>query len=158
MDINVIAPNSPLPTSFAHSISITIKSFKGRRNVEVHLFRPEWSTKEEKDQDWTTLLGAPVDPSRTDPSGSKRIIMESFTDNERDRIINYLKEQYSTRLTAIHSSPLTFPVPTGLSGLSQIEAGKDVGFIEFKRIPSYPLDIPLKGLYDLAQHSPIVEE
>jgi len=137
---------------------MTIKSFKGRRNVEVHLFRSTWKADDENDQDWNTIIGTPMDSSKTDPSGSKRIVMESFTDDERDRIINYLKEQYSTRLTAIHSSPLTFPVPTGLTGLSQIEAGKGIGFIEFKKIPSYPLDIPLKGLYDLAQHLPIVEE
>lgn len=43
-------------------------------------------------------------------------------------------------------------------GLSQIQADKDIGFIEFTKIPSYSLDLPIKGLYDLSQHLPIVEE
>jgi hypothetical protein len=137
---------------------MTIKSFKGRRNVEVHLFRADWTKNDEENQDWNTLIGPPLDPAVPDKSGSKRIIMESFTTEERDHIISYLKEQYSTRLTAISSTPLTFPVPAGLSGLSQLEAGKDIGFIEFNKIPSYSLDIPMKGLYDLSQHSPIADE
>ena len=158
MDINIIEPNSPLPSNHAHSLSMTIKSFKGRRDVEVHLFRADWMANDEKGQDWDTLIESSVDPSVTDTSGSKRIIMESFTTDERDRVVNYLKEQYSTRLTAINSTPLTFPVPAGLAGLSQLEAGKSIGFIEFQKIPSYPLDIPMKGLYDLSQHPPIIEE
>ena len=158
MDISIIEPNSPLPSDHAHSISMTIRSFKGRRDVEVHLFRTDWTASDEKKQNWDTLVEPSKAPSTTDTSGSKRIIMESFTTNERDRIVNYLKEQYSTRLTAINSAPLTFPVPAGLAGLSQLEAGKSIGFIEFQKIPSYPLEIPMKGLYDLNQHLPIIEE
>ena len=158
MDINIIAPNYDPPSDHAHSISITIKSFKGRRNVEVHLFRSKWKANDEQNLDWKDLIGPPIEPSMTDKSGSKKIIMESFTIDERDLIINYLKEQYSTRLMSIRSTPLSFPVPAGLTGLSEIEAGKTIGFIEFDKIPSYPLDIPIKGLYDLGQHPPIVEE
>jgi len=158
MDINIIDPNSPPPTIFAHSISMTIKSFKGRRDVDIHLFRANLEDIDEDSQDWNTLIGPPVEPNRTDPSGSKKIVMESFTVDERDSIVNYLKRQYSTRLTAIDSAPLNFPVPAGLTGLSQIEAGKNIGFIEFEKIPNYTLDIPLKGLYDLSLHPPIVEE
>ncbi|WP_319544146.1 hypothetical protein [uncultured Pseudodesulfovibrio sp.] len=158
MDITVTPSSAPLPINRAFCLSMVIKSFKGRRDVEVHLFRACWDDGEFSDSDLDRLIGAPINPSSTDPAGSKAVIMESFTDSERDLIINYLKEQYSTRLTALRSSPLTFPVPAGLIGLSQIQAGKDVGFIEFEKIPSYSLKIPLKGLYDLSQHSPIVEE
>lgn len=105
MDINIITSDSPSPSDHAHSLSMVIKSFKGRRDVEVHLFRAQWDSADEDEQDWDALIGAPVDPSRTDPVGSKKIIMESFTTEERDDIVNYLKEQYSTRLTAIKSSP-----------------------------------------------------
>ena len=158
MNINIISPDSPLPTDHAHSLSMTIKSFKGRKDVQVHLFRAQWDNAEEDGLDWSVLIGEPLDPSRTDPVGSRKIVMESFTLEERDRIINYLKEQYSTRLTTISSAPLSFPVPAGLKGLSQIEAGKDVGFIDFIKIPSYTLGIPMRGLYDLSQHPPIVYE
>jgi hypothetical protein len=132
---------------------MTIRSFKGRRDVEVHLFRSSWESNEEKELNWPTLIegNAPQDSSKT-------VVMESFTTQERDRIVNYLKEQYSTRLTAIKSTPLTFPVPAGLPGLSQVAVGKTIGIIEFDQIPSYSLGLPIKGMYDLSQHPPIAEE
>lgn len=157
MDITVTPSPSTLPIDRAFCLSMVIKSFKGRRDVEVHLFRANWDDEEIKESDLDKLIGAPIDPSSTDPAGSQTVILESFTECERDLILNYLKEQYSTRLTALHSSPLTFPVPAGLKGLSQVEAGKNIGFIEFEKIPSYSLEIPLKGFYDLSQHPPIVE-
>jgi len=157
MDIIITPSSSPLPIDRAYCLSMVIKSFKGRRDVEVHLFRACWKDGEFKESDLDKLIGAPIDPSSTDPAGSRTVILESFTDSERDLIVNYLKEQYSTRLTALNSTPLTFPVPAGLTGLSQVHAGKNIGFIEFEKIPSYSLEIPLKGLYDLSQHPPIVE-
>ncbi|NDV19765.1 hypothetical protein GO013_10070 [Pseudodesulfovibrio sp. JC047] len=157
MDITVTPPTSPLPIDRAFCLSMVIKSFKGRRNVEVHLFRARWDDSANSQTDLDSLIGAPFDPAHTDHKGSRTVILESFTDTERDLIINYLKEQYSTRLTAIRSMPLTFPVPLGLTGLSQAQVSKNIGFIEFERIPSYSLEIPLKGLYDLSQHPPIVE-
>lgn len=155
MDITITQPNTPLPTQYAHSLSMVIKSFKGRRNVEVHLFRGSWEPSLEDEINWSDLIAS---GESTDTEGSRKVIMESFSSNERDRIINYLKGQYSTRLTTIRSTPLSFPVPAGLSGLSQLASDKSIGFIEFEKIPSYNLDLPLKGLYDLSQHPPIVEE
>lgn len=157
MDISIIQPDSPPPVPFAHSLSMVIKSFKGRKNVEVHLFRGKWNADQENDIDWHSLI-AHEDCSPADTEGGRAIVMEAFSSEERDRIINYLKEQYSTRLSAITSTPLSFPVPAGLTGLSQLPPSKSVGMIDFLKIPSYPLDIPLKGLYDLSQHPPIVEE
>lgn len=157
MDINIATPDTQPPTRLFNSLSMVIKSFKGRRDVEVHLFRAAWDEEMEKKEEWGSLIASTPD-SPADKEGSRMVVMESFTDDERDRIVKYLKEQYSTRLTAIRSIPLSFPVPAGLCGLSQLEPTKNVGFIEFEKIPSYPLDIPLKGLYDLSQHPPIAEE
>lgn len=155
MDITITAPTTKPPTRYANSLSMTIKSFKGRRDVEVHLFRGNWDEAAEAREDWQAIIensdAAPQD-------SSKSVILESFTDDERDHIVDYLKRQYSTRLSAIRSTPLSFPVPAGLCGLSHCQADKNIGFIEFDKIPSYPLDIPLKGLYDLSQHPPIVED
>lgn len=157
MDITITQPDAPLPTQFAHSLSMVIRSFKGRRDVEVHLFRGHWDNSMEKELDWTDLINNPDGHEQSDDT-SRNVILESFSSEERDRIINYLKDQYSTRLTAIRSTPLSFPIPAGLAALSQLNPGKNVGVIEFNKIPSYSLDIPLKGLYDLNQHPPIVEE
>lgn len=158
MDITIISPDSPPPTAYVHSLFMVIKSFKGRRNVEVHLFRASWEAINEERENWDALIAPSSEMSAVDRHRSRKVIMESFSDDERDRIVNYLKEQYSTRLAAIRSTPLSFPVPAGLSGLSQMEPCKNVGFIEFAKIPNYPLDIALMGLYDLSQHPPIVEE
>jgi hypothetical protein len=155
MDIDIAIPQSPPPTPFAHTLSMVIKSFKGRRNVEVHLFRSVWDEASEASLPWKTLLeGECPGPGEA----GRRVVMEAFTEAERDRIVDYLKAQYSTRLAAIRSVPLRFPVPARLCGLSEAEPGKTIGFIEFQKIPSYPLDIPLKGFYDLNRHPPIAED
>lgn len=155
MDINITTSDTSSPTRKVNSISITIKSFKGRKDVEVHLFRSNWSPADEASEDWSAIL-AETDDSNQEPG--RGMVMEAFSDDERDFIVDYLKRQYSTRLSAIRSTPLTFPVPAGLSGLSACQPDKNIGFIEFDKIPSYSLNIPLKGLYDLSQHPPIVED
>ena len=158
MDITILNPDTSLPAERAFSISMVIRSFKGRRDVEVHLFRSQWDPEEYEGMDWDRLLGNPISPSSTDPEGSKMVVLEAFTDVERDTIVDYLKLQYSTRLTALRSAPISFPVPTGLTGVTQVTAGKGIGFIEFAKIPSYPLDMPLMGIYDLNQHPPMADE
>jgi hypothetical protein len=158
MDISINTPASPLPCQRAYSLSMVIRSFKGRRDVEVHLFRSRWNRSEESESDYTGLIEQdPSAPKTVLPEGRK-VILESFTADERDLIVNYLKEQYSTRLTAIRSNPLNFPVPAGLAGFTEVQPGKDAGFIEFKKIPSYPLEFPLKGYFDLSRHLPLVNE
>ncbi|MBG0789255.1 MAG: hypothetical protein H0S80_02030 [Desulfovibrionaceae bacterium] len=158
MDITIINPETSLPADRAFAVSMVIRSFKGRRDVEVHLFRPDWDPEEYEGMDWDRLVGDPVNTLSADPEGSKRIILEAFTEDERNTIVEYLKTQYSTRLTAIRSAPLSFPVPAGLTGFTQVRTGKSTGFIEFAKIPSYPLKMPLKGFYDLSLHPPLVEE
>ena len=158
MDITILNPDTTLPAERAFSISMVIRSFKGRRDVEVHLFRSQWDPEEYEGMDWERLLGDPISPSSTDLEGSKRIILEAFTDAERDTIVDYLKMQYSTRLTALRSAPIPFPVPAGLTGFTQVMAGKGIGFIEFAKIPSYPLKMPLMGIYDLNQHPPMADD
>lgn len=161
MEIDIIAPDGQLPVERAWAVSMVIKSFKGRRDVEVHLFRPAWDETESEAYDWSALLGDPLPElppeaaARTD--GSRRVLLESFTCEERDRIIGFLGDQYSDKLSAIRSCALEFPIPLGLTALSEIEEGKDVGFILFERIPSYSLTVPLRGLYDLSQHKPLIE-
>ncbi len=153
MEITINHPDTPLPTRYAHSLSMTIRSFKGHQDVEVHLFRGSWDDSLENGIDWTDLLSS--DTAEGTQKG-RTIILESFSAEERDRIINYLKRQYSTRVTAIRSTPLTFPVPKGLSGLSESIPNENIGIIDFEKIPSYTLDLPLKGLYDLSRHPPIM--
>ncbi len=160
MKITISPAQTSLPVERAHVLSMTIRTFKGRRDVDVHLFRACWPEAEEASFDWDYLLAPDtnVDTAAGGAPECKNIVLEAFTEEERDTIINYLKAQYSTRITSISSSVLSFPVPAGLMPLSCVEEGKNIGVIAFEKIPSYSLDIPLKGLYDLSQHPPIVIE
>lgn len=157
MEVTVLKSKTPPPCERHCAVSMIIKSFKGRRDVEVHLFRPVGDAPQECGCDWSSLIGPLLPDAPCPPGSSRRVVLESFTEQERDRIINYLKEQYATRLKALRSQPLEFPVPDGLPALSDTGESKSIGLIRFERIPSYSLGIPLHGLYDLAQHPPIVD-
>lgn len=157
MDIEIIQPEGSLPIERAFAVSMTIKSFKGRRDVDVHLFRHCWDPEEEPAMDWDALLAASGMGEAEAASGSRRVVLESFTPDERDQIIAYLKEHYADRLKSVFSAPIPFPVPVGLTALSDIGEGKSIGFIHFERIPHFTLGFAVRGLYDLSQHRPIVE-
>ena len=157
MDIQIIPAGNSVPSERAMALSMTIKSFKGRRDVEVHLFRHTWDPEEEEAMDWDKLLAAQGMSEAEEAAGSRRVILESLTAIERDRIVAYLQEHYASRLSAIFSAPIPFPVPIGLMALSDMSEGKTVGFIHFERIPHFNLGISLRGFYDLGQHPPIVE-
>ena len=157
MEIQIIPPTSPLPIDRAHAVSMTIKSFKGRRDVEVHLFRHTWDPEEEEAIDWDQLLAAPGMSEAPEAAGSRKVVLEALTAEERDQTIAYLHEHYANRLSTITSSPIPFPIPIGLMALSDLSEGKSIGFIHFERIPHFKLGFALRGFYDLSQHPPIVE-
>jgi hypothetical protein len=159
MEVNIANAQDPLPVDRAHAVSMVVRSFKGRRNVEVHLFRHQWDETEMEAVNWDNIIGPPLEGCQFyDPGGSRKVVLEAFTSQERDQIVEFLKEQYGDRLLALNASPLQFPVPQGLTPLSEVPSGKDVGLILFEKIPSYSLDIPLHGLYDLSLHKPLVSE
>lgn len=153
MEIKIATPTSPPPIERACVLSMIIRSFKGRSDVQVHLFRPEWDRAEEQDHDWNALIQS---GSEADMEASRKVVMEAFTKDECDQIITYLKEHYSSRLTAILASTVEFPVPAGLPALCECNEGKSVGFIRFEKIPHFALPFALRGLYDLSCHEPIV--
>jgi len=147
-----------IPVDRAWSLSIVIKSFKGRKDVEVHLFRPEWDVLEEESYDWNEILGDPMHPDMDADMGSgRKLVMESFTPEERDMVADYIEERYAGKLEAIRACPIDFPVPLGIPALCDLEEGKDMGFVLFDRIPNYTLPFPVRGFFDLSQHAPIVD-
>ncbi|PKN09553.1 MAG: hypothetical protein CVU73_00965 [Deltaproteobacteria bacterium HGW-Deltaproteobacteria-8] len=157
MNIEIIQAGKDLPIDRALALSMTIKSFKGRRDVEVHLFRHSWDPEEEEAIDWDKLLATQGMSGAEEAAGSRHVVLEALTSEERDRIVDYLKQHYAGRLAAISSMPIPFPVPIGLVALSDMSEGKTIGFIHFERIPHFDLGIALRGFYDLSQHPPIVE-
>lgn len=158
MDLEIVPADYKLPVDRAWTVSIVIKSFKGRKNVAVHLFRPAWDPAEAKAYEWDALLGDPIDPDLPiSLESSRRVLLESFTPPERDALVDYLKNRYQDKLAAIHACPLNFPIPLGLTALSELTEGKEIGFIHFDRIHNYSLPFPVRGFFDLSQHKPIMD-
>jgi len=161
MHVDTIEPNQTLPVERGYVLSMVIRTFKGRRDVEVHLYRAAWDEAEMNDYDWNNLLGGTIerkDGQPVDPEGSRKVLLEAFTREERDQIIDYLSSRYASRLTKITAAPLGFPIPQGLVPLSSFPEGKTIGTIKLDTIPRYPLPFPIRGLYDLSRHKPLVEE
>jgi len=161
MQIEILDAKHPLPIERGYVLSMVIRTFKGRRDVEVHLYRSAWPEDEMANYDWATILGGSIerkDAEPTDPEGSKKLLLEAFTLEERDMIINYLSERYASRLSKITAAPLGFPIPQGLSPLSSFPEGKTIGTVKLDKIPNYPLPFHIRGLYDLSQHRPLVED
>jgi hypothetical protein len=156
MKLNIITSQNELPVKKGYAISLIIKNLKGHKDVEVHLFLPEWDEKKAKSYDWSKLLGDPIDRNAPiDPVSSRKVLLESFTIEERDIILDYMKKRYLSRLYAINSRPLDFPIPMGLIPLSEIPEDDDIGCIRFEEIPNYTLPFPVHGLYILSQHEPV---
>jgi len=158
MDIDIVPASGKLPVDRAWTVAMVIKTFKGRKDVMVHLFRPTWDPTEEKNYDWSVLLGDPVAPDLPiSLESSRRVLMESFTEKERDAVVEYLRTRYQDKVSEIHACSLNFPVPLGLTALSELTEGKDIGFIHFDKIHNYSLPFPVRGFFDLSQHRPILE-
>ncbi|HDQ41402.1 MAG TPA: hypothetical protein ENN39_10295 [Desulfonatronum sp.] len=158
MDLNIAATHQEAPVARAHVLTMTIKSFKGRRNVDVHLYRAQWNPDEMEHYDWEKLLGDVEHPeSGIDPENSRKVLLEAFTLDERDQLIQYLQNRYGSKLESIASCSLNFPIPRGLTALSDVAEGKSVGRIRLENVPKYTLSFPVHGLFDLNQHEPIME-
>ncbi len=162
MDVKVAVPEHTLPVDRAWVVSMVIKSFKGRKNVDIHLFRAGYDAEAEGQDpkyDWNILIGDPMHPEMDlDPLKTRLTVFEAFTQDERDKVIEYIKDRYDERVTSIIAGPLDLPIPLGLPPLSSIPEGKTLGFIRFEKIPNYTLPFVVHGFYDLSQHEPLVQE
>jgi hypothetical protein len=161
MEICIIPPSETPPAERAYTVSMVIRNFKGRKDVEVHLFRPVDQATFEAENDsypWGVLLDDPLNPNMEyDPLSARRVIMEAFTEAERDKVVDYLKQRYADKLESINSCVLDFPIPLGLTALSDLSEGKSVGFIHLDRTPNYALGLALRGYFDLSAHRPLIE-
>ena len=171
MELNIIPVEGTPPVARTHVISVTIRTFKGRRNVQAHLFRLADETEAAEElaalRGVPGLVGAPLDPNApgaddlTGPESETdalRTVLEAFTEAERDAVVDYLSRRYADRLTCIIACPLQLPVPRGVVPFSALPEGKTMGVIRFDDVPRYPLPFAMRGFYDLAQHEPLVHE
>ncbi|NCC25926.1 MAG: hypothetical protein EOM25_12155 [Deltaproteobacteria bacterium] len=133
-------------------ISVTIRSFKGRRDVVAHLFRPDPVTGE---PDPALDNSAVIVPDSTETGDGRTVYLETFTEDEAKALVQYLADRYDSRLTHIRASWIPLPVPPGLTPLSRCQCTQTVGRIQFDKIPNYSLSFSVHGLYDLALHPPL---
>lgn len=154
MEILRQEPRTTLPCPRGFTANMTIRSFKGRKDVLVHLFRPQKDAHDGDDYDWAQLI------DNTQDMGSHRfdtreVILESFTRDELEQIVDYLESRYADRLVSICTNALRYPLPEGLVPLKSMPEGKDMGRIYFEIVPMYPLPFVVHGFYDLSQHKPL---
>lgn len=162
MEITVIPYEQSYEVERVYAVSMVINAFKGRKDVEVHMFRPELDDSEKAAMagyDWINVVEEHHHPDvEGDRETSSKVIYEAFTEAERDQVVEYLKVRYQDRVSSITACPLTLPLPIGVKPLSTIPEGKTIGFIRFDKIPNYTLPFAVHGLYDLAQHDPMVQD
>jgi hypothetical protein len=158
MHVTISEPEHPPPVDRGYVVSIVIARFKGHRDVEVHLYRPQWSSEEGSGYDWERLLGGPIRRDRpVDPEGSRKVLLESFSAQERDLVVKFLQERYADRLQSLSASAMPFPIPMGLVPLSEIPEEGTIGRIRFERYPGYTLEFAVHGIFDLARHERLDE-
>lgn len=141
----------------------TLRAFKGRRHVDVHLFRHGGSEEElaALKSNLPGLVGPP-DPSvppqalqGASEEAALRCILEAFTAEESQALVAYLEQGYAEHIEKITVCPLDLPVPLGVAPLGAIPEGKTTGFIRFEAVHRYALPFVARGFYDLAVHEPL---
>ena len=163
---HVIIPAPPdAPLDRIYIITLTMHTFKGRRNVEAHLFRAEPDPAELASLRNKGLVGklrAEANGSQAAPHGTEddalRSVLEAFTAEEGNLLLDYLKERYADQILRVTVCPLELPVPLGVVPLSAIPEGKTMGFIRFDAVRDYPLPFAVRAFYDLDAHEPLVPE
>lgn len=157
MQITKVPIDSPLPCERAFVLSMVIRSFKGRRDVEVHLFRSGWAETDALICRGEGIFEPAASADKESHERACAFLMEAFTAEERDALIDYLSARYADKVSEITAAPLPFPIPTDISPLSTVPLGQDIGLIHLWKIPNYPLPFKVDGLFDLAVHKPMVQ-
>lgn len=159
----IAAPDNA-PLNRIYIVAATLNSFKGRRHVEVHIFRHGATDEELAALEGKSLVGPP-DPAvppqvlqGATEEAALRCLLEAFTAEESQALAAYLEQRYADHIEKITVCPMELPVPLGVAPLGGIPEGKSTGFIRFDAAPDYPLPFVARGFYDLAIHEPLTAE
>lgn len=142
-------------------ITATIKTFKGRRDVQIHLFKTNPDISELDDLRKMKLIDTAnntnaVPNIQEATEDALRSVLEAFTAQEGNLLLEFLDDKYKGQISKVLVCPLEIPIPLGVVPLSAIPAGKTMGFIHFDAIKDYSLPFPVWGFYDLDAHDPLV--
>ncbi len=160
MEYRIIAASPFMELDRAYLIQATLKSFKGRRDVIVYLFRTDTNTEELAELRTMDL----VDKAQADtPEGATiedalRSVLEAFTAEEGNEVLEYLKERYEEQISEVVVSPVEIPIPLGMVPFADIPEGKTMGFIRFNQVADYSLPFVVHGFYDLDAHDALLAD
>lgn len=164
MEKIIVPTQYDLPLDRFYIVAITLNTFKGRRHVDVQIFRPNAADDELEPLRGLGLV-APADPSvpaevlqGATEEAALRCILEAFTAEESRALADYLEQRYAEHIEKITVCPMDIPVPMGVAPLAGITEGKSTGFIRFETVRDYPLSFPAHGFYDLEAHAPLDSE
>lgn len=161
MNIEIKKAEKQLPIERIYIMAGILKSFKGKRDVELQIIRPCAKEEEFFPLFDKNLVDAPdpAMPAALVENSSMRkalgCILEAFTEDEAKALANYLAQRYGDKFSSLFASPMIFPVPFGVAPLAELPESKNSGFIRFERASDYPLPFSAWGYYDLDTHSSI---
>ncbi len=160
MEYRIIAAAPFTELDRVYLIQATLKSFKGRRDVAVYLFRTDTNEEELSQLQGLDLVDtAKADtPEGATPEDALRSVLEAFTAEEGNEVLDYLKARYEEQISEVVVSPIEIPVPLGMVPFSAIPEGKTMGFIRFDAVADYNLPFVVHGFYDLDAHDSIMTE
>ncbi len=160
MEYRIIAASPFTELDRVYLIQATLKSFKGRRDVAVYLFRNDTGEEELNELRGLDLVDKAKDdtPEDASPDAALRSVLEAFTAEEGNLVLDYLKERYEEQISEVVVSPIEIPVPLGMVPFSAIPEGKTMGFIRFEAVADYNLPFVVRGFYDLDAHESLMAE
>lgn len=132
----------------------TLKELRGRKNVEVQLFRPGATAEEMAALRDQGLVGDPPPEMPKEllagatMENALACLLEAFTAAETEQLAAYLQERYADQVERLVICPMTLPVPLGVGPLAQIPESDSSGFLNFDLAPDYPLPFRFRGFYE----------
>ena len=145
--------NAPIPRIYV--ASMLLAEFKGRRNVEAHIFRHSWAPEELEELAALDLVGPP-DPGMpaqlvegATREAALKCVLEAFTKEEIQKLAAHLKERHGAQILSLRAAPLQLPAPLGVGPLGELPTGAESGFIKLDKAPGYDLPFLAWAYYEL---------
>ncbi len=159
MRIEKIEAEKDRPSARIYIMAGILKQFKGARDVEVQIIRPNPAPEEFAALENKNLVCPPPPemPAGLIENSSARqalgCILEAFTEEESEKLARYLAERYGDKFDLLRICPMELPVPFGVAPLADIPESENSGFIRFEKAPDYPLNFAAWAYYDLASQT-----
>lgn len=156
MEINFIQADEEPIFPRTYVATLRLANFKGRKDVEAHVFRYDYPKSELEEAAGLNLVG-PADPSMpaellagATKEQALKCVLEAFTEEESELLAEYLKDKYADQITSLYIAPLSLPAPLGVAPLAEIPEGEESGFIKLDKAPGYSLPFKARAYYDLS--------